>query len=362
VDATIDALIPATWAKNVWRAMTLDEQDAAVSNAMAGALAAAYYHQQLPGQKDGAEPDAVQMQNFIYILKNNVRSILMLKAALGLLSPLAPKVTQEDLGLRDEFWTLVKSKGNFGDALFEFLGKNGSSAISYTIAKTESTIDGVKYPYVKQTVDFYKDNKSKFDDPKLSTGYYFLIPQKTDQQSSFEVFQEMVEMNLRTKRQPQDLIKQFYIAQGEYAITEERKKHYKALDDAKANFDTYSAGIENDKWSATMKDMAKFYPIWYDDYTNLSGKGNAQKALSQLNTIFANPATAPKHEQAKEVKKLLDAYNQHLSQMNAYSSMNINGFLPSTEKQNWEAYLYSLATAKPELAPVVYGVFNKLGQ
>jgi len=362
VDATIDALIPATWAKNVFRALTLDEQDVAVSNAITGALAAAYYHEQLPGQKEGVEPDAVQMQQFNDKIKWNVRSILLLKAGLGLLSPLAPKVTQEDLGFRDEFWSLVKSKGNFGDALFEFLGKNGSSAISYTIARTESTIDGVKYPYVKDTIDFIKTNNDKFKDPKVSTGYYFLIPQKTEKQSSFEVFSEMVSMHLRSTRQPLDLIKQFYIAQGEYAITEERKKHYKALDDAKANFDTYSARVENDKWATTMKDMAKFYPIWYEDYRNPGGQGNAKKAFAQLNAIFANPATAPKHEQALEVKKLLDSYNQHLSQMNTYSSMNINGFLPSQEKQNWEAYLYGLSVTKPELAPVIYGVFNKLGQ
>ena len=123
IDASADALLPATWAKNVFRALTLDEQDRQVSNAIAGALATAYYYEQIPGQKDGIEPDPIQQQEFLDKIKNNVRSILMLKAFLNLLSPLAPRITQEEAGLSDEFWKLVKSEGNYTDAMMKFLEK-----------------------------------------------------------------------------------------------------------------------------------------------------------------------------------------------------------------------------------------------
>ena len=362
IDASADALLPATWAKNVFRALTLDEQDRQVSNAIAAALATAYYHEQIPGQKDGIEPDPVQQQEFLNKLKNNVRSILMLKAALNLLSPLAPRITQENPGLSDEFWKLVKSEGNYTDAMMKFIEKHGASAISYTVAKSESTIPDVKYPYVKQTVDFINNNNDKFSDPAQSIGYYFLIPQKTEEESSYEVFNELVDLGLRKKRQPLELIRQFYMAQGEYAISEERRNHFARLDQYKANFDTYSQQAENKNWAKTMEDMKKFFPIWYDD--NAPGKSanaNATKAYNQLNAIFADPKTAPKHEQALAVKALLNEYNKHASTIKSYKDMSINGYLPTAEKQRFKDYLLSLAEKQPELKTVIYGVFNKLG-
>jgi len=361
-DSTVDALIPATWAKNVFRALTLDEQDRQVSNAIAAALATAYYHEQIPGQKDGIEPDPIQQQEFLNKLKNNVRSVLMLKAAMNLLSPLAPRITQEDPGLSNEFWKLVKSEGNYTDAMMKFIEKHGASAISYTVAKTESTIPDVKYPYVQQTVDFINSNSDRFKDPAQSTGYYFLIPQKTEEQSSYETFSEMVSMGMRKTRQPLDLIRQFYIAQGEYAISEERKNHYARLDQYKANFDTYSQQAENKNWTKTMDDMKVFFPIWYDE--NAPGKSanaNATKAYNQLNAIFADPKTAPKHEQALAVKSLLNEYNRYASTIKSYKDMSINGYLPTAEKQRFKDYLFSLAEKQPELKTVIYGVFNKLG-
>ena len=107
---------------------------------------------------------------------------------------------------------------------------------------------------------------------------------------------------------------------------------------------------------------SKFFPIWYDD--NAPGKSanaNATKAYNQLNAIFADPKTAPKHEQALAVRTLLNEYNKHASTMKSYKDMSINGYLPTAEKQRFKDYLLSLAEKQPELKTVIYGVFNKLG-
>jgi hypothetical protein len=362
VDATIDALIPATWAKNVFRALTLDDQDAAVKNAIAGALASAYYHEQIPGQKDGVEPDAVQMRRFVNNIKWNVRSILMIKAALNILSPLAPKVTQEDMGFRNEFWNLVKEKGkgNYADALQTFIERHGDKAISYTIGASESTIDGLKYPYVKATTDYMRNNADKLSDPSVSLAYYNLIPQKMEQGNSYETFAELVSMDMRKDVLPADLIRKFYIAQGDYAISTARKEHYDKLNKAKANFDTFSVQQINKDWANTMKDMKVFFPEWYDDNMNGKAQANAQKVIDQLNTVFASP-NPPTHDQAKLVKGILDKYNTYKGSINTYSSLQVTGFLPSQTKKDWEDYLYKTSQETPELAPIIYGVFNKLG-
>lgn len=364
LDTVADALMPATWAKNVWRAMTLDDQDAAVSNALTAALASAYYHEQIPGQKEGVEVDPVEMDNFIGRLRNNVSTILLVKAALGIISPVAPKVEQSDLGFRDEFWNLVKRKGNYADALQEFLANHGDKAISYTVAKTDSTIMGAKYPYVKETVDFINNNRDKFKDQSVSTGWYFLVPQATEKDSSYDVYSQMVSMHLRESLQPKELLRQFYIAQGDNAIATAKAEHYKKLDAAKANMDTFTQQQEKTAWSNKLKEMQVLYPTWYSDYKSSEGRDNAEKVVKQLNAIFygADKANAPTHDQAKDVKTLLDKYNRHVNTINQYSTMGVTGFMVDQEKSNWSDYIYRTSQEYPHLAPIINGVFAKLGQ
>jgi hypothetical protein len=281
---------------------------------------------------------------------------------MNILSPVAPKITQEDPGFRDEFWALVKQKGkgNYADALQTFIEKHGASAISYTVAASESTIDGIKYPYVKATTDYIRGNASKLSNPSVSLGYYNLIPQKTEEGNTYETFSELVSMGLRQDVLPQDLIRNIYIAQGDYAISAARKEHYDKLDKAKANFDTFTQTQINADWKKTMSDMKVFYPEWYDDNINGKAPARAQKTVDQLNLIFSSP-NPPKHDQAKLVQGLLNQYNTYKNKMNSYSSMQINGFLPQQTKTDWEDYLYKTSVNTPELAPIIYGVFNKLG-
>lgn len=354
-----DTVNPATWSKALWSAITPNEQNKALANATASALAAAYYHGQVPGP-DATEPE---MQAFVDRIRNNARSVLLVKAALNLLSPLAPKIEQEDPGFRDEFWKLVKKKGNYADALLEFMGNHGDRAISYTVSKTYSTVPGAKYPYIQQTVDFIKDNADKFDYKSgVANGYFFLIPQdNAKNESDREVYNDLVGMHLRERRTPEELLKQFHIAAGDAVIAEDRKQHTEIITAAKANFDTYAQKEENDRWSAVMTKMKNLYPIWYKDYTNGEGKINANTAYNQLQKIFADSKTEPKHEQAKMVKALMGDYQRHAAIMSEYNMLGIQGYATQDEVQNWQNYLMTLAENEPRLKSVINSVFMKLG-
>jgi len=354
-----DSLIPAAWLKTVLAQNEGLDFTNQMGNAVSGALAAAYYHGQVPGP----DSNEYQRQAFVERIKNNARSILLMKAILNITSPLAPQVKQEDTGLRDEFWKLYKQKGDFSSALMEFLGKHGDSAVSYTVAKSTSNVPGAKYPYIQKTVDFINNNATAFD-PKspVSTGMFYLIPQdNAKNESDRAIYNELVNMHLRSQRTPQELLKQFYISQGDQVISAEKTKHVAAITQAKANFDTYSQKVENDRWSGVMKKMQNLYPIWYADYTNGEGKINAQIAYNQLQNIFSNDATAPKHEQAQLVKAVMKDYQTHLQTVNQYKMLSITGTLPQIENQNWENYLLSLAESDPRLKPVINSVFMKLG-
>ena len=224
----LDSVIPAAWFKSAVDAAGINGVDFGnqFNNALAGALASAYYHGQVPPQN----ADKWQLQSYVDRIKDNARSILIVKSILGLLSPLAPQVSQEDAGLRDEFWKLVKQKGNYNDALMTFLGEHGSSSVSYTVSKTENMIPGAKYPYVQGTVDFIKNNPQWFSDKSnTASGAFFLIPQDPKAINDKTVYNELLNMGLRSARAPKDLLQQFYIAEGDALIAGDKATHTKII-------------------------------------------------------------------------------------------------------------------------------------
>lgn len=355
----VDSVLPAAWFKNLIAATGVSGLDInnAYNNALAGALAAAEYHGQVPT----ASADATIKQAFIERIKNNARSILIAKSMLGLISPLAPQVSQEDVGLRDEFWKMYKDKNNnFADALLEFLGKHGNNAVSYTISNTDNVVPGAKYPYVQATLDYIKNNEQMFKDQNLSTGAYFLIPQDAGKGNDRTVYNEMVNMGLRSRRTPDELLKQFYIARGDADISADRILHTKTIADAKASMDTYNQKQENDRWKVVMSEMERMNPVWYKNYVNGDGKVNAVTGYTQLQNIFNGP-NPPQHKQAQLVQGLMRDYQTHSQTLAQYKDLGIQGFLITDENQNWENHLLAVAQNQPELAPVINTIFKKLG-
>lgn len=352
----LDTLVPATWAKTALAALTPVDLTNQMGNAVASAMAAAYYHGQVPGP----DSNSVDRQAYVDRIKNNARSILLIKTFLNLVSPLAPQVSQEDAGLRDEFWKLVKEKGNFPDALTEFLGKNGDTAISYTVAKTYSNIPGAKYPYIQQTLDFINEHKNLFD-PKsgTSSGAFFLIPQDNiKNESDFTIYNELMGMHFRSQRTPAELLKQFYIAQGDQAMSGQIKNH---LDILKNAVDPFTKSQERERWSKVMEVQKNLFPIWYEDYTTGSSATNAQTAYNQMIKILSNEKTAPKGPQVDAIKTLITEYQKHSQTLAQYKMLGIQGASAQIEKSNWEDYLIARADEDLRLAPVINSVFKKLG-
>lgn len=353
----IDSLVPAPWMKNVVSAMTPVDINNAFNNALASALTAAAYHNQLP---DPTNINSPLNQAFIDRIKNNTRSILMVKAVAGLLSPFAPAVTQEDAGLRDEFWNLVKQKGNFSDALFTFMGEHGSSAISYTVGRTDNAVPGATYPYVQGTVDYIKNNPQMFNNPNTQIGSFFLIPQDPSAKNSQTVYNELVSMKLREQRTPQELLKEQYIAAGDSIMSQQITEHTNIIKQAKSNFDKYTEKQENQRWAGIMSQMQGTNPIWYDSYVHGNGKLNAQTAYNQLLTILNSP-NAPQTEQAQLVQGLMNDYAKHAQTLNDYKTFNISGAAVTIENENWQNHLLAVQQGEPKLQAVIKSVFSKLG-
>lgn len=360
----LDTVFPSAWMKNAFHAMTDNEKDTALAGAISSAMAAAYYHNQIPG----ANATGVEKQDFLDKLKNNAKSVLITKALLGLFSPLAPRVEQEDPGLRDEFWKLVKSKGNIPDALVTFMGEHGDRAISYTVAKTENKgASGASYPITQQTIDFYNQHKGDLfktypvgqEGNSTSAGAFFLIPQDGKNASDINAFSEMVRMGLRSQRTPDELLKQMYISAGWQQIDAAMKQHVAAIQQYKANYDTYSQKLENDAWSQTMAKMENINPVWYKSYSGGEGRVDAKIAYNQLLKIYQNGAQ-PNNKQADLIGGLIQDYMAHQSTLNQYKQYSISGYSVKEENQNWQNHLLAVQVNQPQLDAVIKSVFSKL--
>jgi hypothetical protein len=362
-----ESFLPSKPILNVWNALGPDQQNSAMTNALFGALSSAYMHQdELRAQGVQIPTDAstsAEKEAFIDRIRNNAKSILILKAITGMLSPLSPRVEQVDVGLRDEFTKLVKSTGNYNDALLKFLQEHGDKAISYTISTTTPSTRGATFPYTQKAIDEIESMRRSglMSNPKTSSAAAFLIPEDPGPGNTLAIHQQLIREHLRENRTPLEFLNQFYISQGNNYIAPLIAQHTANVNQYKQEGNTYALQMENQQWSDTLAKMKTLQPTWYENYSNGAGRDNAAVIVSQLQTIFSDPKLTPKTEQAKLVQGLLSDWQSHMNTINQYKQLKVTGEPVSMENQNWQTYLENLKTSEPRLTSVINAVFSKVG-
>jgi hypothetical protein len=348
----IDTLIPSAPARAWFKALNANEQDSTFHSAMLSAMAAANYHNQLPGPN--ASP--TERQEFIDRIKNNARSILVMKGILGSISPLSPRLSQEDPGLRDEFYKLVQSKNDYPAALQEFLGNHGDKAISYTVARSEATIKGANMPYTDEAMNWMQSNEALLKSDR-AVGAAFLLPQNAggagDKQA---IYDEVLKMHLRGRRTSQDFMDSIYVNAGNNGYYDAKDVHDKAIADAGDNIAQVNA--ENESWRSYVNDYKLANPIWADDFMSPEKRNIAVKAIDDLNHLFST-GKAPQNEQSKLVYDLMQGYKKHEETKNIIRGYRVETTL-TEENDNWQAYLKQKSLDDPRLTTVINGVFRRL--
>jgi hypothetical protein len=346
----LDILIPNSPLRNMLRAVMAQDSDSSFANAEMSALASAYYHGQVPSPAEWANPDVKQA--FLDRIKNNARSILVTKAIIGTFSPLAPQVSQDDLGLRDDFQKLVNSKGNYLDALDEFIKTHGASSISYTVSKS----NGTQVPYTNAAIQWIENNPDLIHGD-LATGAAFLVPQAGKGGDIQAVYDELVKENLRSKDTPEQFLNAVYVAAGNNEIYKNAKLHQDAL--ASMANDTAATAAEKASWSQYVANFGQLNPIWWDDYSSSSKSHTAVTALADLQTLYRDgiPPGA-QSQQSDLVGGLLADFNQHQTAVAALQAAGTGGV--TVERDNWRNYLLQLEQEQPLLAPVIRSVFLRL--
>lgn len=348
----LDTLIPSSPARSIVRAAIADDGDRMFSNAMISAIAAAHFHGQVP------DPNAspMEQQKFIDRVKNNARSIFIIKALLSAVSPLSPGVSQEDMGLRDEFYKLANGMGNYPEALQEFLWRHGDSAISYTVARSEGTIPGAYLPYTNEAMNWIEENQDLISS-QYAQGAAFLIPQTEGDGDVQAIHDELIKMRLRSRRTPEAFHAAVYVATGNNAVAQARAAHKEALN--KLAGDGMASEQENKNYSAWLNDFGKLNPVWWNDYKARDKENMAIIAVDNLNQIFAK-GLAPKHKQSDLVAGLLAEYNKHIAALAYLRQQAYNDGSITVEKENWQTYLDQRKAAEPRLATIINGVFSRL--
>lgn len=355
----VDQLIPNSPMRNAFKALSANEQESSFYNAMIASIASAQYHGQMPSPDSSPTVKAAFMDR----IKNNARSILWMKALVSTWSPLSPAITQEDLGLRDEFYALMKQKSavtgkdnTFAEALGIFLGKHGSQAISYTVGKTEAAIPGAMMPYTTEAINWIEANKALINSVN-GAGAAFLIPQTTTLSGDAQaIHDELIKMHLRSNKTPEEFMNSVYIAAGNNYIYSQKPIHDKAMADlAKAGL---SQTDERSAWSAFVKDYGSMNPIWQADYSSPVRTQNAQHAVTQLANLFSSK-TPPTGAQADLVGGLLRDYMVHIQSLATLTTLYGQDAV-TTEKENWNNYLDTIVASEPRLNSVVNSVFRRL--
>lgn len=355
-----ESLVPSKPLYNVWNALGPDQQNAAMINATFGAMASAYYH-----NPEDFQPNMTVQQKEAVIdrIRNNAKSILIIKAITGMLSPLAPRVEQTDVGLRDEFVKMVKSTGDYGLAMQTFLKEHGDRAVSYTVAHTTPAVRGASFPYTQKAIDWIDKELGKgglLSNPDTAVGAMFLVPQDPGAGNTLAIHHQLIRDHLRENRTPQEFLDQFFIIQGNNYIAPYLEQHTQNVNTFRSMQNSFLLQQENQNWSAFMSQLKNTMPTWYDNYSSGGGRNSAALAVQQLQSIFSTPGYKPKTEQEKLVMGLMQDYQAHNATIEQYKNFGITGQLVDMENQNWSTYLENLKASDQRLQSVINSVFSKV--
>jgi hypothetical protein len=361
-----DQLMPNSVARTVFHAIDAKETESSFYNATIAALSAAQYHGKVPS----ADASPLEKQAFVDRIKNNAKSIMIMKALLGTMSPLAPAVSQEDPGLRDEFYKMLKEKSpvtgkpyTYIEALNTFLDKHGDSAISYTISRTEAAIKGSMIPYTNKAINWIEGNQDLINS-KNANGAAFFIPQATDLEGDAQaIHDEVIKMHLRANKTPGDFLSSYYTAAGNNYIAQQKQGHLAQMDKLKKA--GVSQAAERSNWNDFVNQYGNMNPLWWDDYSSTAKRHTADLAVNDFAELFANKTPSQVKsaygEQASLVSDLYRDWSIHNNQVTSLRNNNAYQELINAEKDNWQKYLKQVVDKTPELNTVINSVFARLG-
>lgn len=304
-----------------------------------------------PNIVPSASASPVERQEFLDKVKRQSRVNFFMKAVIGALSPMSPQLQIGDMKLNDQLSVMIKKDG-FALGLQNFMEKN-PDASPYEVFGSETTTN-TPLSASSEAGQFMTNHMGLLKDYQYAA---WLIPQNHDNFSQ-EVYQEQLSQGLRTKRAPQDVLTQIYIARGNHDYFDVYKpEHDKVVKDLTARGDKVGLRAETHKWSQFIQNqLGPQNPVWFHDFMTGDRDAQRKEAVQQLTDIF-DKGLAPDSSQSRNVKSLLDDYNTHAARMPHGPG---TGPQQAIEEANWQKYLETVIADKPEMKSIIQKVFKSL--
>ena len=295
--------------------------------------------------------------------------MMIMKALLGAVSPLAPALTNEDPGLRQEFYSILKQNSpvtgkpmTYAEALDKFVAEHGSGSLSYTISKSVGSVPGAPMPYTDTAINWIEKNQGLLNSTN-AVGAAFLVPQVTSGTGDAQaIHDEIIKMHLRENKTPEKFLASYYVAAGNNFISTQRAAHDKAM----ADLATAGASQTQERasWSAFVNQYGQMNPIWWDDYTSTAKKHVALQAAQDFTQMFAGKSDAQISQsygdQALPIKQLMDAWSQHNQSVIQLRASGATEYTKA-ENESWQTFLKKVGNDQPQLNTVINSVFSRLG-
>lgn len=303
-----------------------------------------------------AAPDV--QQQFIDRLRNGTRINYIVRALLGLVTPVSPETTVDNWGLPAALTADIQKAGDVSTGITNFLAKNPNAQAFTTFQSHFETVSGT-IPASEQAESWVNDNYSLIK--QFPAAAVYLMPQETNPDYSATVYNEQLAQGLRTKYDalalgnnedpynPNSFLDQLYVNAANHTYYDVMLPAHEAqLADANVDHTT-----DNAEWSAWEKSFALQNPVWASWHASGDRTIKRTDAIQQLRQIYAS-GKAPAGEMSDQVKGLLDQYEQYQT---AYMNRDSTGQTATDLNTGWQAHLQAVKTAVPTLAPIINSVF-----
>ena len=370
----LQTIFPNSAIRDLWDGMTMNDQETAVHNATLSAMAAAYFHGDLPDNY--AALPAARQQQILDRINNNARSNLFLKGVFSFFLPLSPTVSNDyydkaGQSFGSEYANLLgsinpdtKKQYTLPEALAKFTADHGSRAVSYTVAHTQTGENGADLPLADSTLSWINNNKDLLNNKDYQFGAAYLIPQTTAGKDALQVENELLTMHFRSRKTPQQFMDSLYVAKGWADVASDFNAYQADLKAARDSGNRNMVYQATQNWNTFAQQYGMTNPTWYADYTNPTRLASADNALSSLQKMNVKGLiTGP---QAEGIKSLLSAYDQYHADLQA-NTITVAGTTKHTPlytiaQNNWFNYLTAVESdpATSNLTNVINGVFKRV--
>mgnify|MGYP006266984335 CR=1 FL=1 len=365
----MDTIIPNSTVRDIFNGMIMDDRENTVYNSKLSAIAAAYYHGDLPDNFTSLPPE--QQATVMDKIENNAKSNLFIKGLMAFFLPLAPNVSNDyynkDLQtLRSEYLKLLSTTNpstgknyTLAEATDKFISEHGDHAVSYTVSHTKSGVGGAYLPLADSTLSWIKNNQSILNNPAYANAAPFLIPQVGQGSDALQVEKKLLTMHYRARQTPADFMNSLYIQKGWQDLGDAYKQYQTDMQQARTSGNRIVMYQITQAWKTVSDQYGQSNPIWYADYNNPTRIDYAQNAVKQFQTM-KDKGLLSASPQGQAISDIMDSYKQYHQDLLATVVNGRNTPQHSMVQDMWYTYLQNLETANPQLTSVINSVFRRV--